>query len=139
MSALHAWLAAAAQRGADLIHQDGEEQVERGVSMHDGSVEDLRASIAATEARADRDARALLLLPEVAAAAHVALGCVDALIANSEGVAGLHLNGDVAAWGELTAGGQYEDWLRDLEGLRSILASLSAVASADGAGEAKRG
>lgn len=33
------------------------------------------------------------------------------LIDNSDGVAGLHKNGDVATWGELSAGGRYESWL----------------------------
>ena len=30
---------------------------------------------------------------------------------SSEGVAGLHLNGDVAAWDELREGGRFEEWL----------------------------
>ena len=30
---------------------------------------------------------------------------------NSEGVAGLHLNGDVAPWDELRQGGRFEEWL----------------------------
>ena len=37
-----------------------------------------------------------------------------ALIDDSHGVAGLHLNGDVAPWDELLAGGRFEDWLRSL-------------------------
>jgi hypothetical protein len=37
-----------------------------------------------------------------------------ALINNSHGVAGLHLNGDGAPWDELLAGGRFEDWLRSL-------------------------
>ena len=30
---------------------------------------------------------------------------------SSEGVAGLHLNGDVAPWDELREGGRFEEWL----------------------------
>jgi hypothetical protein len=37
-----------------------------------------------------------------------------ALINDSHGVAGLHLNGDAAPWDELLAGGRFEDWLRSL-------------------------
>lgn len=33
------------------------------------------------------------------------------LIESSEGVYGLHLNGDPAAWNELLAGGRFEGWL----------------------------
>ncbi|BCB62174.1 hypothetical protein HaloA020_28750 [Halomonas sp. A020] len=40
---------------------------------------------------------------------------IHELMDNSEGVAGLHLNGDVAPWGELTAGGAFEGWLMSLD------------------------
>ena len=43
-----------------------------------------------------------------------AIKSVEALIDESEGVYGLHLNGDLAPWDELLAGGRYEDWLYDL-------------------------
>ena len=33
------------------------------------------------------------------------------LMDNSSGVDGLHLNGDIAPWGELRTGGQFEEWL----------------------------
>jgi len=33
------------------------------------------------------------------------------LISDSHGVAGLHLNGDVASWDELRTGGRFESWL----------------------------
>jgi hypothetical protein len=46
---------------------------------------------------------------------------LDALIKESEGVAGLHLNGDLAPWHDLTAGGRYESWLRSLEDARATL------------------
>lgn len=38
-----------------------------------------------------------------------------ALIEESHGVAGLHLNGHVAPWHELRTGGRYEDWLFDFD------------------------
>lgn len=36
---------------------------------------------------------------------------VISLMDSSDGVSGLHLNGDVATWGELCRGGEYEAWL----------------------------
>ena len=36
------------------------------------------------------------------------------LMEHSTGVAGLHLNGDVAQWSELTEGGRFEEWLLPL-------------------------
>ena len=36
---------------------------------------------------------------------------VEALIADSEGVYGLHHNGDPAPWSELIEGGAHEDWI----------------------------
>lgn len=41
------------------------------------------------------------------------LDAVQDLINNSYGVAGLHLNGDVAPWDELLEGGRFEGWLKD--------------------------
>jgi len=40
---------------------------------------------------------------------------VAALIDNSAGVDGLHLNGDLATWGELRTGGRFEEWLREFD------------------------
>jgi len=40
---------------------------------------------------------------------------VETLMANSTGVAGLHLNGDIAPWDELRTGGRFEEWLEGLD------------------------
>ena len=40
-----------------------------------------------------------------------ALKAVSTLINESDGVAGLHLNGDIAPWEELLEGGRFEEWL----------------------------
>lgn len=37
------------------------------------------------------------------------------LMDNSTGVDGLHLNGDIAPWGELRTGGMFEEWLVDFD------------------------
>jgi len=39
------------------------------------------------------------------------LNAVSNLIADSQGVSGLHMNGDVATWDELRTGGSFEEWL----------------------------
>ena len=47
-----------------------------------------------------------------------AVKAVNDLINESYGVAGLHLNGDVAYWDELLAGGRFEEWLCALSEVR---------------------
>jgi len=39
------------------------------------------------------------------------ISAIRSLINESHGVAGLHLNGDVAEWTELEQGGRFEEWL----------------------------
>lgn len=48
------------------------------------------------------------------------LKAVDQLIAESGGVYGLHLNGDMAPWAELRSGGRYEEWLRDFDAAMEV-------------------
>lgn len=36
---------------------------------------------------------------------------IDDLVCNSEGVTGLHQNGEMAPWDELLTGGRFEEWL----------------------------
>lgn len=49
------------------------------------------------------------------------------LIANSEGVAGLHMNGDIADWGSLLPGGAFEAWLRSVEPFDAVLEAYEAT------------
>lgn len=51
---------------------------------------------------------------------------LEALISESDGVYGLHRNGDIAPWDELLAGGRFEDWLRALADARRALDSETA-------------
>ena len=53
---------------------------------------------------------------------------VSILMAESEGVSGLHLNGDIAPWDELLEGGRFEEWLLNFS---------SALAALADSGEAK--
>lgn len=46
---------------------------------------------------------------------------LDGLVGESDGVSGLHLNGDVATWDELLPGGRFER-LSSLDELRAALA-----------------
>ena len=46
---------------------------------------------------------------------------VSELIRNSEGVAGLHKNGDIAPWDELLSGGHFEGWLEDFDSACEIV------------------
>ena len=50
------------------------------------------------------------------------IGAIDILISDSAGVAGLHMNGDLAPWDELTSDGQFNQWLGlDLDIARAAL------------------
>lgn len=46
------------------------------------------------------------------------------LIANSDGVAGLHMNGDMAEWESLLPGGSFSPWLQSIADLESLLTSI---------------
>jgi hypothetical protein len=54
---------------------------------------------------------------------------IDDLVANSQGVAGLHQNGDVAEWDTILAGGSFGAWLASVEGLRAALNGGAVPAS----------
>lgn len=51
---------------------------------------------------------------------------VASLIDDSQGVAGLHHNGDVAEWEELLAGGRFEAWLGDFSAACDLLSEGDA-------------
>ena len=58
--------------------------------------------------------------PIVAASKRV-LHDIDDLVANSEGVSGLHMNGEVADWQSIMSGGSFGAWLESVEILRAAL------------------
>lgn len=64
----------------------------------------------------DRNAALLSALSGLSEAVHD-------LIGHSEGVAGLHLNGDLAPWSSLTEGGRFEAWLLALSDADAMLAA----------------
>ena len=69
---------------------------------------------------AERDA-ALADLAALRQASGNLVNDIDGLISESEGVAGLHLNGDVADWGVLVPGGRFER-LSALDDVRALAA-----------------
>ena len=44
---------------------------------------------------------------------------IESIVSASAGVAGLHLNGDIAPWGSLLEGGDFEEWLASLSDYRA--------------------
>lgn len=52
------------------------------------------------------------------------LEAVALLIDESQGVFGLHLNGDPSPWEELRSGGKFEDWLNDFDSAMEAVAEL---------------
>jgi len=52
---------------------------------------------------------------------------IRCLIENSEGVSGLHLNGDVAPWVSLQEGGQFETWLLAFNEAETALSDYAAL------------
>jgi predicted flavoprotein YhiN len=60
-------------------------------------------------------------ISEIISAAFKLVVDLDELMANSDGVAGLHMNGEVADWDSLCEGGSFDAWLSSLEQLRRAL------------------
>ena len=56
-----------------------------------------------------------LPLSEVITKLVLGINAAANLMDNSSGVDGLHLNGDIAPWCELRAGGRFEEWLVDFD------------------------
>lgn len=60
-------------------------------------------------------------LSEVLDALEELISSLDSLILQSDGVFGLHLNGDLAPWVDLLKGGSHEDWLKSLSDSTEVL------------------
>lgn len=84
----------------------------------------LRQAIADALAAAEHRRLAVAAARDAAVAG---LRAVEALMDESYGVAGLHLNSDIAPWGDLRTGGQYEEWLLAFDAALAAAAELAAV------------
>ena len=86
---------------------------------------DVRRLHEIVEALDERDA-ALAECKRLREALSRVLVGMDHLMAESDGVAGLHLNGTVATWRELSTGGRFEEWLEPLDQARAALSGAGA-------------
>ena len=66
--------------------------------------------------------------PDLLEALERLLHDVSDLAANSEGVAGLHMNGNVADWGSLLPGGEFGAWLASIDAARAAIAKARGQA-----------
>lgn len=85
--------------------------LDQGEAAHPAFGLAVRLKTALHPAPADRVAELEAALDTCSAALQRLHTDIDALMADSEGVAGLHRNGEVAPWSDLQEGGQYADWL----------------------------
>lgn len=59
------------------------------------------------------------------------LEAVNGLMCASDGVSGLHLNGDIAPWAELTTGGQFEEHLSPLDEAVKVWDEIKALSGGE--------
>lgn len=76
-------------------------------------------------AELEANSRLIWSAPQLLKALNGLCDAIDDLIANSHGVTGLHLNGDVAPWESLIEGGQFEPWLLALSDARATISSAT--------------
>ena len=91
----------------------GKDAIDREFTMRIPAELDRDADLVLSEA-AER-VRKINVLQEQIKTLKAGLKAVENLIMESNGVIGLHLNGDIANWESLRTGGQYEDWLSDYD------------------------
>ena len=97
--------------------------LQAGADMKDDVLSFARALITADRARWGRPAVEPVPDTKARELLNLLLDDLDALIDSSEGVAGLHLNGDIACWESLRQGGRFETWLMRMDEARTFLDS----------------
>lgn len=93
-----------------------------------------QSAVAVSVALADAGYDALACierLPEIVERLEKLTEAINDLIGNSFGVDGLHMNGDIAEWDEITVGGRSEGWLLPLDDAERTLSTLKG----EGGGE----
>lgn len=105
----------------------GDKEAAAAVEAKDAEIEALKAEAAAQRTRADAMAGEAIKHEARADQAAAVYGLaarlvdeLDALVSESDGVSGLHLNGNLAPWEELLPGGRFE-CLSSLDELREAL------------------
>jgi hypothetical protein len=98
------------------LKYDATAEVQAYIDKETGALREERDALAARVAEYEAKAQALAALVDA----------VDVLIAYSGGVDGLHLNGEVAPWDDLTRGGKFEGWLGALDDARDLLLKKEA-------------
>ena len=102
--------------GPWTIHQNG-----ASFSVHGNEPDCFACQDISKRAKLDRLSKAA---PELLEALSELVVEINQLVSESRGVAGLHLNGDVAAWEEILPGGRFE-WLGSLERAESAIAKAT--------------
>lgn len=121
LRAENATLRAELDEGFRLL--DNARQIERNVqSVREHEHKRAEAALAELATLRASEAAAVARVGVVTESAARVLHDIDELAANSEGVAGLHMNGKVAEWSEIMDGGAFGAWLCSAEVLRADLA-----------------
>ena len=101
---------------------DNDTRNHQRIAELEGENTDLKAALNTSRAcTRERDQRCQVL--------EAGLTAVSTLMNESDGVAGLHRNGDVAPWSELRTGGRFESWLLDFD---ATLAEPNAAGQSEG-------
>lgn len=85
------------------------------VSALSDDIGGLAGSVLSLSERAVALERALAAAERELAGVRKALRAVEGLMEESQGVYGLHLNGDTSPWSELRTGGRFEEWLAEFD------------------------
>lgn len=62
---------------------------------------------------------------ELLASLKMVVGDISDLATSSDGVCGLHQNGEIAGWQSLFSGGRFEEWLMSINDAERLIAKLN--------------
>ena len=108
-------------KGPWVIRQDDESNPHSALSVYGN---EPAGFVCRTSGNCGPNARLIAAAPELLEALSELVDEINLLASESCGVAGLHLNGDVATWEEILPGGRFE-WLGGLERAESAIAKAT--------------